>query len=85
MTDNRKELSHREMSMKEGVRPTRDAIRHRVEKSLADLNVRNLPVRGEPGYHRVYGEETKLVPEASLIGNSLDAGRREARCPMWIG
>src|SRR6266478_10021774 len=65
MTGNQKELPRHEMSMTEGVRPERDAIRRREQKSLADLTVGTPPVCGEPGYHRIHGEETKLAPEAS--------------------
>src|SRR5438477_4529607 len=67
MTGNQKELPRHEMSMTEGVRPERDAIRRREQKSLADLTVGTLPVCGEPGYHRIHGEETKLAPEASSM------------------
>ena len=67
MTDNHKKLSHHEMSMAEGVRAEGDMIRDRTQNSSAGLTVGTPPVCGEPGYHRIHGEETKLVPEASSI------------------
>lgn len=65
MTDNHKKLSRREMSTAEGVRKESDPIRDRPLDSSADLTVGTPPVCGEPGYHRIHGEETKPVPEAS--------------------
>jgi hypothetical protein len=67
MTDNQKKLSRREMSTAEGVRADSDTIRDRSQNSSADLTVGTPPVCGEPGYHRIHGEETKPVPEASSI------------------
>jgi hypothetical protein len=69
MTDNHKELSRHEMSMTEGARADGDTIRDRTQESSAGLTVGTPPVCGEPGYHRVHGEETKLAPEASLKAN----------------
>ena len=67
MTDNQKKLSRHEMSMAEGVRAEGDTIRDRAQNSSADLTVGTPPVCGEPGYHRIHGEETKPAPEASSI------------------
>jgi retron-type reverse transcriptase len=69
MTDNQKTLSRREMSAAEGVRKEGGPIRDRAPDSSADLTVGTPPVCGEPGYHRIHGEETKPVPEASLNAN----------------
>ncbi len=67
MTDDQKTLSRHEMSMTEGVRAEGHTIRDRSQNSSADLTVGTPPVCGEPGYHRIHGEETKPVPEASSI------------------
>jgi hypothetical protein len=69
MTDNQKKLSRHEMSMTEGVRAEGDMIRDRAQDSSADLAVGTPPVCGEPGYHRIHGEETKPAPEASSTVN----------------
>ena len=57
MTDNQKKLSRHEMSMTEGVRAEGDTIRDRTQNSSTDLTVGTPPVCGEPGYHRIYGED----------------------------
>jgi RNA-directed DNA polymerase len=67
MTDNQKKLSRHEMSTTEGVRAEGDTIRDRTQNSSADLTVGTPPVCGDFGYHRIHGEETKPVPEASSI------------------
>jgi RNA-directed DNA polymerase len=65
MTDNQRELSRHEMSMTEGVRAEGDTIRDCAHESSADLTAGTPPVCGEPGYHRIHGEETKPALEAS--------------------
>jgi len=67
MADNQKTLSRPEMSRTEGVRAEDDTIRDRTRNSSADLTAGTPPVCGEPGYHRIDGEETKPVPEASSM------------------
>ena len=69
MTDNHKKLSRHEMSMTEGARSEGDTIRDHTQESLAGLTVGTPPVCGEPGYHRIHGEETKPAPEASSRAN----------------
>ena len=78
MTDNQKELSRHEMSVTEGVRAEGDTIRDRTQESSADLSVGTPLVCGEPGYHRIHGEETKPAPEASST-------RKRPRCETARG
>lgn len=81
MTDNHKKLSHHEMSMTEGVRAGRDTIRNRARKSSANLTVGKPPVRGEPGYRRTHGEETKPAPEASSMTYKSQYGTARDMAP----
>lgn len=40
---------------------------------------------GELGYHRIYGEITKLVSEPSLMRTGLEWSSMRRGCPIWTG